>query len=200
MAILETGFIHEKAGVFMYKLCKTEQSSARQRELELGLLEVMMQQRYEDITISELCEKLQIPRKAFYRYFSGKDGALFALLDHTMLDFSLTDSLHGSISTLLDLERFFTFWYSQKSLLDALAKSNLSGILVERATALALRERMMPRSFLPLRSETQTIALSFAVCGIMSMVIQWHHTGFLQTPQEMTQLSKLLLTKPLLSV
>ena len=50
----------------MYKLCKTEQSSARQRELELGLLEVMMQQRYEDITISQLCEKLQIPRGERY--------------------------------------------------------------------------------------------------------------------------------------
>lgn len=184
----------------MYKLCKTEQSSARQRELELGLLEVMKQQRYEDITVSDLCARLQIPRKAFYRYFSSKDGALFALLDHTMLAFSFMDPLPGPTNTLRDLERFFTFWYTQKTLLDALAKSNLSGILVERATALALRERMMPRSFLPLQAETQTIALSFAVCGIMSMVIQWHHTGFLQTPQEMTQLSKMLLTKPLLSV
>ena len=179
----------------MYKLCKTEQSSARQRELELGLLEMMKQQRYEDITISDLCTRLQIPRKAFYRYFSSKDGALFALLDHTMLEF-LTGGLFRSYQ---DLGRFFEFWYAQKSLLDVLAKSGLSGILVERATALALKERMLPRDFLPQGVENQTIALSFAVCGMMSMVIQWHHLGFRQTPEEITRLSKMLLTKPLIS-
>lgn len=178
----------------MYKLCKTEQSSTRQRELELGLLEMMKQQRYEDITISDFCVRLQIPRKAFYRYFSGKDGALFALLDHTMLEF-LTKGIFRSYQ---DLERFFEFWYAQKSLLDVLARSGLSGILVERATALALKERMFPRAFLPLGENKQTIALSFAVCGMMSMVIQWHHTGFLQTPQEMACLSKMLLTNPLM--
>lgn len=181
----------------MYKLCKTEQSAARQRELEQGLLELMGQQRYEDISVSELCGRIGIPRKAFYRYFSSKDGALFALLDHTMMEFSFAELTVGG-TALRDLERFFFFWYGQKPLLDVLARSNLGGILVERATALALRERMMPRSFMRLDSDVQTVALSFTICGIMSMVIQWHHLGFRQTPQEMTQLSKLLLNKPLL--
>lgn len=181
----------------MYKLCKTEQSAARQRELEQGLLALMEQQRYEDISVSELCGRIGIPRKAFYRYFSSKDGALFALLDHTMMEFSFAE-LTGGGTALADLERFFFFWYKQKSLLDVLARSNLSGILVERATALAMRERMMPQSLIRLNEEIRTVALSFAVCGIMSMVIQWHQLGFRQTPQEMTQLSKLLLSKPLL--
>ena len=181
----------------MYKLCKTEQSSARQRELEIGLLQVMKQQRYEDITVSDLCARLNIPRKAFYRYFSGKDGALFALLDHTMLEFSFSQLASGG-GALEDLERFFDFWYARKDLLDVLYKSNLSGILVERATALAIRERMMPQSFLSLEADTRSVALSFAVCGIMCMVIQWHQMGFLQTPKEMTALSRLLLTRPLM--
>ena len=70
----------------MYKICKTDQSAARQREIELGLLSMMLEQPFESITISDLCDRLCIPRKAFYRYFSGKDGALFALIDHTMLE------------------------------------------------------------------------------------------------------------------
>ena len=71
----------------MYKLCKTEQSAQRQRELEQGLLKMMLQCRYEDISVSDLCDQLEIPRKSFYRYFSSKDGALYALLDHTMMEF-----------------------------------------------------------------------------------------------------------------
>ena len=57
----------------MYKRCIAEQSARRQRELEQGLLEIMATRRYEDITIMELCSWLDIPRKAFYRYFSSKE-------------------------------------------------------------------------------------------------------------------------------
>ncbi len=59
-------------------------------------------------TIMELCSWLDIPRKAFYRYFSSKEGALYALIDHTLMD-----------------------------LLDALERNELSGLLVQRAILLA---------------------------------------------------------------
>ncbi len=129
----------------MYKLCRTEQSAARQRQLELGLLQLMLTRRYEEISISDLCEKMQIPRKSFYRYFSSKDGALFALLDHTMLEFYESGLRgRGAASPMGDLEHFFRFWYNHRQLLDALERSGLSGMLVERATALAQREKLVP--------------------------------------------------------
>ena len=120
----------------MYKLCKSEQSAARQRQLELGLLEMMGQKRYDDITVSELCDFLQIPRKSFYRYFSSKDGALHALIDHTMMNYEGFNAVYtpGDRRTPeRELQQFFLFWVEHKPLLDALAKSGMSGILVERA-------------------------------------------------------------------
>ena len=71
----------------MYKQCRTEQSAARQRALEQGLMETMMNCHYDEITVSDLCEYMQIPRKSFYRYFSNKEGALHALIDHALMDF-----------------------------------------------------------------------------------------------------------------
>lgn len=182
----------------MYKICQTEQSSKRQRELENGLLRLMLKRRYEDISVSDLCDFLQIPRKSFYRYFSSKDGALYALLDHTMTDFQLTEHKGISGTAPGDLNNYFSFWYEHKDLLDALERSSLSGILVERATNFALQEKMMPRYMLGWDSSTQQIAISFAICGLMSMVIQWHHLGYIQTPEEMTKLASALLTRPLL--
>ena len=183
----------------MYKLCKTEQSAARQRELELGLLKIMQIKRYEDITISELCDRMQVPRKSFYRYFSSKDGALFALLDHTMLEFYEAGFRSKQGGTPLgDLENFFIFWYERKTLLDALERSQLSGILVERATALALRERLMPNRIQSWPVDLQGVALSFAICGLLSMVIQWHQQGYRISPAEMTRTATALLTQPLL--
>ena len=184
----------------MYKLCKTEQSAARQRQLEQGLLQAMLTQRYEDISVSDLCDQLGVPRKSFYRYFTGKDGALVALIDHTLMEFeqSAAGATKKKGSAVGDLERYFEFWYQRRQLLEALERSRLSGMLVERATAHAQNERLMPKYLLALEPAIQSMALTFAVCGLLAMVMQWHHGGFRETPEEMTQVATMMLAKPLI--
>ena len=184
----------------MYKICQSEQSSMRQRELEQGFLQLMQKRRYEDISISGLCEYLQVPRKTFYRYFSSKDGALQALIDHTIMDFQFSENHGLSGSAPIELSRFFSFWYEKKELLNALQRNSLSGVLVQRATNFALKERMMPRYMLSWDAGFQDIALSFAICGLMSMVIQWHHQNFLQSPEEMSHIATKMLTRPLMPI
>ena len=98
-----------------------------------------------------------------------------------------------------DLDLYFYFWHSNKALLDALQRSSISGILVERANYFALQEGHMPRQFKRFFSEAQSIAMAFSVCGLMSMILQWHRQGFLLTPDEMTRLATELLTTPLLN-
>ena len=91
------------------QVCFVQQSICRQRELEQGVLRIMTEQRYEDITVIDLCNGLNIPRKAFYRYFSSKEGALFALIDHTLMDFTVDFFASGQDATYGTLERFFRF-------------------------------------------------------------------------------------------
>ena len=184
----------------MYKLCKTEQSSQRQRQLEGGLLEAMQVKRYEDISISDLCENMNVPRKSFYRYFSSKDGALYALLDHTLMEF---EGFHepyapGEIRTLQrDLEGFFLFWRGQRALLDVLAKSGLSGILIERSINYA-NEVAFPGRFLP--GDTRNIqreVVRFSVCGLMTMMLLWHREGYRDNAAAMARIAARLLSQPL---
>ena len=185
----------------MYKLCKTEQSAQRQRELEKGLLKMMLRCRYEDISVSDLCEYLGVPRKSFYRYFSSKDGALYALLDHTMMEFLSQDTgvdpvevwSHGE-----DLVRFFEFWRQHGDLIEGMQRSGLSGVLVDRAMELVMRERLMPGYVRDMNPEIQQLAMSFSVCGLLSMVLTWSSQGFKQTPSDMTKLAMSILTKPLI--
>lgn len=186
----------------MYKQCQTEESTKRQRLLELGLLRAMEKQRYDDISISDLCVQLNITRKTFYRYFSGKDGCLFALLDHTMLDFFHHTPHFQKASTgtaLGDLEAFFQFWYHHRDLLHALQKSSMSGLLVERATQLAIRERLMPKSILNRHITHQQLVMSFAVSGLYSMIAQWYAGGFSVDPAQMAHIATQLITQPLIS-
>ena len=78
----------------MYKLCKTEQSAKRQREIEMALLNLMSKKSYSEISITELCKNLGMPRKTFYRYFESKEDTLYALIEHTMNEYQyfFTDS------------------------------------------------------------------------------------------------------------
>lgn len=187
----------------MYKLCKTEQSAQRQRQLEEGLLQAMSIVRYEEITVSDLCRQMEIPRKSFYRYFTSKDGALHALIDHTLMEFEgAVDAdvyMPGERRTLSrDLERFFLFWQNRKTLLDALERSDMSGILIKRAIDYALTEVVFPGRFLPGESrQTQNHVVMFGVCGLMSMMLQWHKSGFEESLQDLARVAARLLTEPL---
>lgn len=185
----------------MYKMCKTEQSAQRQRQLEQGLLNAMLSHHYEEISVSDLCDQMEIPRKSFYRYFSSKDGALHALIDHTLLEFeSFPTALKpGEKRTYQkDLERFFLFWKAQRRLLDALERSNLSGILVIRAIEHAKSDMGTPRRFLQQEEKlAREHATMFGVCGLMSMVLQWHHAGYDLPPRKMAVIAVQLLTQPL---
>ena len=184
----------------MYKICQTEQSIRRQRELEQGLLRLMGKRNYEELTVKDLCDEMALPRKSFYRYFSSKDGVLYALIDHTLADYFMMPTVgNKSRGTAIgDLDLYFLFWYEKRELLDALHRSGLSGILAERATNFALQEGHMPRQFKKMRPDIQTLAMAFSITGLMAMILQWHRSGFQVSPDEMTKLATEILTAPLL--
>ncbi len=184
----------------MYKLCKTEQSAARQRQLEQGLMELMTAMQYEDISVSDLCQQMQIPRKAFYRYFSGKDGALHAMIDHTLLEYEAFGYAHKNRRRTLtgELTQFFAFWQQHDRLLNALCRSNLSGVLMDRTIEYAISETVVPGRFLENEElGMRSHVVQFAICGLMSMVLRWHQNGYLENAQEMAQVAARLLEKPL---
>ena len=149
-----------------------------------------------------MCQQMGISRKAFYRYFSGKDGALEALLEHTLLEFgSFCIQREGDVLTPEKyLEDFFCFWLSKRALLGALEKSKLQGLLIRKALEFAQQESSLASRFLPGDIQFMEIQVArFCIGGIMSMVFSWHHEGYQQSPQQMAGVAMRLLTKPLIS-
>lgn len=179
----------------MYKLCVTEQSARRQREIEAGLLSILNTIRYEDITICDLCKSLNIPRKSFYRYFSSKDGALYALIDHTIMNFSNTLLPNESLSHEL-LNSFFEFWQEQEQLLTTLIRNDLGGILLQR-TILRATEEAATLGVLSSPSVSDRYSITFLITGLMSMVLQWYESHFRETPAQMSAIASQLLLNPL---
>ena len=185
----------------MYKLCKTEESSLRQREIENILLKLMLEKHYDDITVSEICLAANMPRKSFYRYFDGKEGVKQALLYHTLSDFSSFQLIRGrGIDYKLreEFEGVFAFWKSKKELLEAFDKSGLIGLLVESANSFAMEEyKDIEKYLLDSGDREKVIAFQFAVSGLMTMTINWYRSGFAESIPNLARTVTKIITKPL---
>lgn len=170
----------------MYKLCHTEDSSRRQRQLEAGLLRTMQSQPYEKITLTELCRQLAIPRKSFYRYFPTKDDCLLALVDHTLSDcntVALTGWEGDRELKQTHLLRFFTYWREQEAFLDAVCDNGFRYLLLDRTTVIvdSMKENKAAESFS--RDQIEY----FIAHGLMTTVLRWHYYGFPGSAEQMAQ-------------
>ena len=183
----------------MYKLCHTEESTRRQRELEQGLLKAMGSQPYEKITLTDLCRQLQIPRKSFYRYFPTKEDCLLALIDHALADCNGVALGSWTGGNSLDSRaqiRFFRYWQENKALLDAIRDNRLERLLLERTTVIV--DRMKENT--PCVSFAVEQVDYFIAHGLMLSVLRWHRYGFSSTPEEMGEVFRELLTSARISL
>ena len=168
----------------MYKICHSEESSRRQRELEQGFLNMLHTQPYNKITLTDLCRQLNIPRKSFYRYFPTKEDCLLALVDHTLADCNDIALGGWDGTTALNEQvqlRFFRFWKKQTLFLDAVKENDLQHLLLDRTTVIVdrMKENRENDSFA--REQVEY----FVAHGLMSTVLRWHHFGFQSSPEEM---------------
>jgi len=185
----------------MYKNCVSPQTARRQRELEAAILDAMLSRGYENISISELCESLGVPRKSFYRYFNGKEGALYALIDHILLDFSGEIFSEEAGAVMDTMERFFKYWKENQRFLDAIVKNELTGVFMWRAMSLALNTDVVAKKLFLIHSDVKKEYLvTFYVSGLLSLVFSWHGSGYLESSREMASTSLHLMTRPMFSV
>lgn len=185
----------------MYKLCKTEQSTKRQREIENILLDLMTEKRFDDIKVSEICEIAGIPRKAFYRYFDSKDGALQAILDHNFTNYQIYTAKRETVKkrTLQgEFEEFFSYWRNNKRLLDAFEKSNLTGLLIQNSSSFSAGELVNIQKFLLDEDEKVRMQVfPFVVSGLLTMTINWYRSGFAAGVSDMAKVAARFVSKPL---
>lgn len=188
----------------MYKLCKTEQSTLRQKEIEGALLSLMKQKSFDNITVTELSDKLKMPRKAFYRYFDSKEDALNALIDHTLSEYGgLTINRSGDTnrSLLLEIEEYFKFWIEKKELLYVLDKSEIMGTFIDRTVNFPVDERIEMAKFIPDEDkDTRGHIFKFAFAGLTYIMIEWYRSGFKTPTIDMARLAVRTFCQPLFPV
>ncbi|MBE6535257.1 MAG: TetR/AcrR family transcriptional regulator [Ruminococcaceae bacterium] len=184
----------------MYKLCKTEQSAQRQREIEQALFFALQKKSYQDVTITELCLNLNMPRKTFYRYFDSKDDALYALIEHTMLEYSgfKQKEKEGERTLQKEIGQFFAFWQSKKDFLDTFNRNCMLEKIIEVSVNFPINDIVSLSKFLPEDNEwAQTKIFRFAVCGLVTSMIDWYREGFKTNISDMVNVSCRIISQPM---
>ena len=177
----------------MYRKCATEKSARHQRQVTESLLELMQKVPYEEITVTQLCQVSGIPRRIFYHLFNNKTGALYALIDQTILAF---ESYRPEMPQ--QAVRCFLYWKDQKRLLDALRENQMNGLLLERMIESVMNEDYDVRFFLKARGrENGKDIVVFWLTGFMGLVYRWYYSDFRESPEEMGALLENLMTTPL---
>ena len=182
----------------MYKQCKTERSKARQKLIGRTLFDMMHKRPYEDITVTDLCAELKMPRKAFYRYFDDKESALDCLVANTLAEFPSEQVITQSPRLLhREIEGFFEFWLRRKELLEILDKNGKITKIMEQSISFPLESVVPMQRLLPDDEESMREKIyRFAVGGLISIVIDWYRDGFKEPASDVARLAVRILTKP----
>lgn len=187
----------------MYKSCKTEQSARRQREIEEKFIQMLAIRHFDEIKIADLCAELNIPRKAFYRYFESKESVLKASIDHILLGYEVYRSNSSPTprrTVSSELERYFEFWLTKPrvTLLNGLKKSGLFGHLIQGSFECIGQMSGLEKFTDPHHSSwIQLQVFQFAITGLITMMLHWFNRGFKETPREMATAAKTILSSPL---
>ncbi len=184
----------------MYKLCKTEKTTKRQKEIELTLCSMMQKQDYKKITVSDLCKEMQMPRKSFYSYFGTKEDVLFALIENFLKEaefYGDETKRNSNLSVLEQIKQYLLFWKSKKDLLDGLARSELMGLLVQKTIAHSIENDDSLQINWPKDSKNRKMSIMFAVSGIMSVIALWHYGDFEESEEELARKIAEILTNPI---
>lgn len=169
----------------MYRKCVTETSVRHQKQITEGLLELMQKMPYEEITVTQLCQTAGITRRVFYHLFSNKTGALYALVDYTIMGI---ESYGRDMPN--ETLRFFCYWREQKALLDVLQENGMSGLLLERMINSVLAEERDLLYWLQhngWQDNSQEVII-FGLTGLLGLVYSWHCTGYRREPEELADL------------
>lgn len=187
-----------------YKSCKTRQSAERQRHIVDCLAQMLLEMPFEAITVQALCERAQVPRKTFYRYFDGKDAVFTALTDQIMLDYEQYTGPYAEgekRTSEKEMEKMFLFWYEHRELLSAIVRSNMTGLTLEQFMETGYAERLGKRLVnLPeLEDDSKMFRMTtfFTTSGLFVILLDWLRRGCEESPKEMAAMTVQLLTRPL---
>ena len=158
----------------------------RKKEIEDGLLELMVQQAFWSITVTQLTKHLGISRKCFYDYFPDKEACLESLIDRKIQEAALyvTVSQPNAGNRMSRYIMNLEFWKEQHIFLGAIHNNHRHEVFLNRCMQHVIKEeKALHASMDTPEVKFDEDILYFCINGELGLLIRWYLRGF-DTPVE----------------
>ncbi len=155
-----------------------------------ALVKLLKEKKYNEITISQICDEALVVRKTFYNNFKSKAD----VVDFTSL--SLVEEYMKFVHARKDYtykamsKQFFDFAYTNRDVFETLKKAEFLHLIV-RDTTIAIPNLAMhiPNSTLAdADKKLLEYTLAIHVVGIMKLYELWMSDGYQQTSEELSHI------------
>lgn len=167
-----------------------ELSLQRRQQIEEGLLELLRNQPYDKVTVTDIAAFMGMSRKSFYKYFSGKDDCLVSLFDRVILEGAIHVATgpvgHEDLTGVW--QEFFRFWQTQRKLLEVVDSQQMERLLLLRYLHYFQTEERNQQVIpgLPLENRDEDV-LSFYIMGLLTLLLSWCRRGCAPGVEEMAK-------------
>lgn len=161
-------------------------SALSEHLLSRGLLSLLEEKPFRDITVRDLCARSDIARRTFYRHFHTVEDVMAYALSHIMEEFREQMLLTQKETYPSILASYFAFWKGHASLLELLDKNNITYLLFGRyLECISSLPWLFPsRESLPDDRDSFACSLSYHSGGLWSVLTYWIINGC-RLPEEM---------------
>lgn len=178
-----------------------ERNQQKKRRIEEGLLWLMQQQPYSQITVTSLTESMGMSRKSFYHYFSNIESCLESMMDSEIREAALHVmqlSAEKDISYGVYVNNL-RYWKERECFLSAVARNSLDAVFLDRFSVYCTEENATLQNLMCLSEKNlDEDVLLFFLSGLTSLLLRWCQRGFTPPVEEMARKFQRLFHAPLI--
>ena len=175
----------------MAMLCHTEYANQKKAQIETALLNLMMSQPYQDISVTDICQALGMPRRTFYHYFENKEAVLDSMIESLMQQCflnALFDIRLGMDHMEKSFTKIFHVWEGEnRKKLDALIRNDLESRLFAWASRWIQEEQLNAVLKYKLDSRLMEMALMVGITDFFSLLFYWSRGGYQEPAEQMAK-------------
>lgn len=156
-----------------------------------ALLPLLKRERFENITITQLCQEAGLSRKTFYENFKKKEDLLDYFIKANCIVYP---TMKQELSPLL---HYFTYWNNLREWILVFIENDLWYEL----------NSMAIKQFIPIMTNfnwkalfgdcyiNEELVLQFYTAGFSEIMKQWALHGFIETPEQLAEMTTMLVSE-----
>lgn len=149
---------------------------------------LLVNENFNDITISEIAAKAQLDRRTFYRHFKTKEDIISYYFERSSEEYEIALSKNTVYDNRAIATSFFQVCYKQKEQLLILSRQNLSHFILKNLNDVFIKYQNRYALDEELEHPYREYMLMYHIGGFWHLLVKWLSLGCKERPDEMAEI------------